>query len=194
MREAKAALRAAALARRAALDPQERAAAAIAAGQRLVALPEFQRSRTIAFYWAVRDELPTQGAIAAALAAGQRVALPRVARTAAGERAMVFHAYGGDPAELRAGPLGLMQPRRTAPVVAPGEVDLAVVPGVAFDRTGGRVGYGGGYYDRYLPRLAPGVPKVGFCYAVQLVGAPVPRGPADVAVDALITENEVLRF
>lgn len=194
MTAAKAAVRAAALARRAALGAGERARLGALAQARLLHLPEFAAAGTVAFYWAMGDEAPTQDAIAAALAAGKRVALPRVGRTAGAGRQMTFHRFGGDPRELIPGPMGLLQPPVSAPVVAPAELDLVVVPGVAFDRTGGRVGYGGGYYDRYLPAVPPGVPRVGFCFAVQVLDGPVPRGPGDVPVDMLVTDSQVLRF
>ena len=77
-------------------------------------------------------------------------------------------------------------------VLGPGQLDLVIVPGVAFDRDGNRVGYGGGFYDRLLPRLRPGVPAVGLAFGLQVV-ARVVSGGTDRRVHAIVTEDEVLR-
>jgi 5-formyltetrahydrofolate cyclo-ligase len=74
----------------------------------------------------------------------------------------------------------------------PAELDLVIVPGVAFDRSGNRVGYGAGYYDRFLRRTRPGVPAVAVAFAVQVVPE-VPAGGTDRRVDAIVTETEVIR-
>jgi 5-formyltetrahydrofolate cyclo-ligase len=78
-----------------------------------------------------------------------------------------------------------------ADVVTVEDVDVVIVPGVAFDRRGGRVGYGGGFYDRLFSR-APAVPTVAVAFAVQLVDE-VPEGRSDRRVDAIVTEDEVIR-
>jgi 5-formyltetrahydrofolate cyclo-ligase len=67
-----------------------------------------------------------------------------------------------------------------------------VAPGLAFDRAGRRLGYGGGYFDGFLPRLRPDCPVVGVCFAEQLVDA-VPAGPRDRGVDVVVTDREVVR-
>ena len=67
-----------------------------------------------------------------------------------------------------------------------------VAPGLAFDRAGRRLGYGGGYFDAFLPRLRPGCPVVGVCFAEQLVDE-VPAGPHDRAVDVVVTDRDVIR-
>jgi 5-formyltetrahydrofolate cyclo-ligase len=77
-------------------------------------------------------------------------------------------------------------------VLDPAEVDLVVVPGVAFDRSCNRVGYGAGYYDRFLRLTRPGVPAVAIAFASQIVSI-VPTGGTDRRVDAIVTEAEVIR-
>jgi 5-formyltetrahydrofolate cyclo-ligase len=77
-------------------------------------------------------------------------------------------------------------------VVAPDGVDVVVVPGVAFDRAGRRVGYGGGFYDRFLPRTRPGALAVAVAFALQVVDA-VPHGGGDRGVQVIVTEDEVIR-
>ncbi|HXF36758.1 MAG TPA: 5-formyltetrahydrofolate cyclo-ligase, partial [Actinomycetota bacterium] len=77
-------------------------------------------------------------------------------------------------------------------VLSPQELDAVVVPGLAFDRRGYRVGYGGGFFDRFLPRTRPDAFRVGICFHLQLVEE-VPHGAGDEPVDAVVTEREVIR-
>ena len=69
------------------------------------------------------------------------------------------------------------------------ELDLVIVPGVAFDSLGRRLGYGGGYYDRLLATLTPGVPKIAGAYDLQVV-AHIPSAPHDLRVDAIVTPTQ----
>lgn len=202
--EEKRALRRALLERRRALSPGERSRRDAALQGRLVALPEFLSARTILIYLAVRGEAETRGAIDRALALGKRVALPRVARWdgdaappgpapayGAAGRGLSLHLYTGED-DLVPGPVGLLEPRPDAPWVLPGEIELAVVPGVAFDRAGYRLGQGGGYYDRFLPHLPAHVPRIGYAYAFQVVDA-VPHGPGDERVHQVVTDEGIVR-
>lgn len=76
-----------------------------------------------------------------------------------------------------------------SPTVSPGEVDLIVVPGLVFDGAGGRIGYGAGYYDRFLASVPEEVPRVGVCFRNQLVGEEIPQESHDQPVDAVVTED-----
>jgi 5-formyltetrahydrofolate cyclo-ligase len=93
--------------------------------------------------------------------------------------------------ELEEGRYGIRAPvvGRLRPVTS-GEIDAVVVPAVAFDRWGYRVGYGGGYYDRFLP-AAPQATKIGAAFACQII-AEIPVGPYDVKMDYIVTEEEIL--
>ena len=77
----------------------------------------------------------------------------------------------------------------------PGAIDVVVTPAVAFDRLGARVGYGGGFYDRFLPQTRPGCFRAGIAFGVQVlpVGAVAPGGHFDLPVDAIVTESETIR-
>lgn len=87
---------------------------------------------------------------------------------------------------------GFEQPVAGAPEVPPAEITVALVPGVAFDRHGTRLGHGAGHYDRLLPRLAPGIPLVGVTPRALLVAHRLPREPHDVAMTHLATEDGVV--
>ncbi|NMB25653.1 MAG: 5-formyltetrahydrofolate cyclo-ligase [Firmicutes bacterium] len=93
-------------------------------------------------------------------------------------------------AEAVPGHWGILEPSRIGEAILPEDLDVVVVPGLAFDGTGRRIGYGGGYYDRFLPK-ADCACKVGVCFDVQLVER-VPSASHDVPVDVVITEKRVI--
>ncbi len=86
---------------------------------------------------------------------------------------------------------GVREPRADLPAIDPGRLDLVLVPGLAFDAGGGRLGRGGGFYDRFLP-AAVGAVRVGVCWSGQVVDA-VPAEPHDVRVHMLVTEDGIFR-
>jgi 5-formyltetrahydrofolate cyclo-ligase len=181
LQQEKARLRAEVLARRDALaDRPVRDARILAQVQ---AHPAWAEAGTVSCFVGVKSEVATLPIIEAALAAEKRVGVPVVE----GGKLVLYDLRALD--ELAPAPFGLLEPRadlRTpARVIDPAGVDLFLVPGVAFDRSGGRVGYGKGYYDGLLPRARAGVPLVGLAYEVQVV-ASVPMGPTDVRLSQLV--------
>jgi 5-formyltetrahydrofolate cyclo-ligase len=76
----------------------------------------------------------------------------------------------------------------------PADLDVVVMPGVVFDRGGGRIGYGGGYYDRFLRRARRDALRSAIGFGVQLVDGPIPAGPFDLPVDMVVTESEIVRI
>jgi 5-formyltetrahydrofolate cyclo-ligase len=143
----------------------------------------------VALYNAVRGEVGTDRIREAYLAAGAELYYPRVA----GEGVMEFYPHG-DGDEWEKGAYGISEPPGP-PGRHPriGGFDLVVVPGVAFDRWGRRLGQGLGYYDRFLRELPGSVPLVGLAYSEQVVPE-VPVDGWDIPVHALATEEGVLRF
>jgi 5-formyltetrahydrofolate cyclo-ligase len=174
------------LALRSGLPEAFRAAASRDVAARLAALPAWERAGTIALHAALGAEVGTDEIARRAAAAGKRIAWPRLA---AGGRAMEFAACGA--AELVPGPSRALEPPASAPALPPEAIDLAVVPGVAFDDRGGRLGRGRGHYDATLALLRPGAARVGIAFDVQVVPA-VPGEPHDVALDAVVTEKRVV--
>lgn len=199
LRPAKAALRRRVLALRAALPPAEAALRGAAAVAALLATPAWQQAGCVLLFWSMPGEVPTAGLAAAALAAGKTVALPRIVRPPAGRRYLELRAIPAAAGEgagsiadrLVPGTWGILEPPATAPLLAPAAIDLAVVPGVAFDRCGRRLGYGGGFYDALLPRLRPDALTLGLCFGLQVVEA-VPAGPEDVPVAGIVSEDGVV--
>jgi 5-formyltetrahydrofolate cyclo-ligase len=180
----KRALRRAAIERRDLLSAGERSAKSERIVERVLALPEVGAARTVMAFWSFGSEVQTAALIQRLHEAGKRVVLPRIVE---GEIAAVTYAPG-DP--VAATSFGAMEPVG-AELVSAEDVDGVIVPGVAFDRRGGRVGYGGGFYDRLLSR-APSAPAVAVAFDVQLVDG-VPRGRSDSRVDVIVTEDEVIR-
>jgi len=170
------------------------AAGAQALGERVAArvasLPEYASARTIGIYAATPEELPTRPLFRAAREAGRRCALPRIR---AG-RVLEF-AIADRWENLRAGRYGLLEPGPECEALAVGALDLLFVPGLAFDARGGRLGRGGGYYDRALAAEDPashGTAVFGLAHDWQVVEH-VPRDERDRLVDGVVTERRVLR-
>ncbi len=185
--DAKAAIRRAALeARR---DITDAATRALVIADRLRSLEEYRRARTICWYVGVRDEVPTLEMIELALSEGRRAVVP----WRAGERLELFAISG--TSDLEPASFSLLEPGlavRSDPArrSVPEAVDLFVVPGVAFDRQGRRLGYGRGFYDRLLALARPDAVAVGLAFDAQVVDR-VPAAPHDVPMRAVVTESTV---
>ncbi len=154
--------------------------------QRFASLAEYVQAGTVLSYVHVRSEVRTREFLEQAMTGGKRVLVP----WCQGDELELFHLE--DLAELGPGVFGLLEPRlelrgRPGKRRDIGEVDVAMVPGVAFDRQGGRLGHGKGYYDRLLARARPDVLLVGVCFESQLVPE-VPMGPHDIRMHRVITE------
>jgi len=182
----KRALRAAVLARRDALDPAARATASDAISARLLALPSLARAHTVAAYLSFGSELDTAAFVRAVIASGRRLILPRAERAS---RALTMHAVTDLDGALLPGPFGIREPDPArCPAVAPDQIDFVLVPGVAFTPRCERLGYGGGFYDRFLPRCTRAPALVAAAFALQVVET-LPLEPTDLPVDRVITES-----
>ena len=160
----------------AARDAAERAARA------LLALPAIAVAGVVALYAAFRAELSTLPAAQALRARGLRLCYPRVS---ARSKLLTFHEVS-DEALLLPNRLGIPEPPEASPLVAPSAIDVIVVPGLAFDPLGGRLGWGGAYYDHTLAAAQRAL-RVGYAYELQIV-PDVPMHGADARVDFLVTE------
>lgn len=180
----KAALRARMRRMRVAISPQERAASAERVMSRLFDVPALQTARTVLSFSSFGSEVPTEWIARRLHDEGRRVLLPFLE----GHDIEAAEAPASD--SLVATDYGPMEPTERV-AVHPTEVDVVLVPGLAFDRLGYRVGYGGGHYDRYLVRVGTYAVRVGIAFHAQLVPA-VPHGVEDEPVDLVVTEAETV--
>lgn len=159
-----------------------RAAADRAIGEALLALPEVAAAKSLFVYKSFGTEADTGAILAALCGAGKEVFLPRVEN---GE--MVAVRYTGQP--LARGAFGIEEPCGEPFAGAP---DVCIAPLLAADGQFRRLGYGGGYYDRYFAREGRGAFKIGICYDVQLIKT-IPAEAHDARLDVIVTDKRVLR-
>ena len=145
---------------------------------RLLAHPAVTEAKTILMYYSLPDEVCTHDTVNRLVQTGKTVLLPRVT----GDTDMELRIYTA-PADLAAGHYGIMEP--TGEVYTDyGRIDVAVVPGMAFDAQGHRLGRGKGYYDRFLPKAAKAY-KIGVCFGFQKQET-IPTDDNDVTMDCVI--------
>jgi len=177
-----------AIARRQALDDAGPRSDAI--GHRLLAEFPLRKEANWLVYVSVRNEVKTQGILEQVLLERGEVVVPYCL---AGGELGLFRLT--DLEQLETGAYGIREPLdalRAERMASPESIDTIVMPGVAFDRRGNRIGYGKGYFDRLLPRLREDCTKIGLAFDCQ-VFPQVPSEEHDVPVDYLITETRSLR-
>jgi 5-formyltetrahydrofolate cyclo-ligase len=174
------------LAHRKSLTEAEFKSASLLIQDALLGMDEYKRARLLAIYAPIHHEVDTARIAAEALGSGKRVAFPVVV-----EHGLVFREVK-ELSSLEKGSYGIMEPCPTCMVFEPDEVDIFILPGIAFDLQGHRIGYGKGYYDKTLHRLEGKGRFVAFCYDFQLLEAIVGE-PHDVRMDMIITEKRVIR-
>ncbi len=150
-----------------------------------LASEQYLNSASLLIYVSVGDEIDTYGIISRAFADNKSVAVPYC-------KGKTMEFYEIDALnDLVSGAYGIptVDPEDKKPFI-PNEGTLCIVPALGFDRSGGRIGYGGGFYDRFLSRYS--VPTVGFCYNKCLLES-IPIEEHDVRIDCIITENELIK-
>jgi len=183
-RQAKAELRKRLRAVRSALPRDARATRSESIARRVLELPRVAIARTVMGYVPMRGEVDPRPVLAACRAKGGRVVLPRLDW---GANMLTLHAHDDDGALEESG-YGSLQPPGDWPAVPPDDVDLVLVPALAVDPRGHRLGYGGGFYDRLLPTLTRAL-RVAILYDFQLL-AEIPDTPGDVPVDHVVTDRQ----
>jgi 5-formyltetrahydrofolate cyclo-ligase len=187
LKRAKRRIREAVLAARDAMDPVDRERASASIAERVLDLPEVDRAGTVMAFWSFGSEVDTAPLIAGLHARDVGVVLPRVV---GGDMEPVAY-VPGDP--VRATSFGACEPAGST-TLDPAAIDVVVTPAVAFDRSGRRVGYGGGFYDRFFHRTGPETVRVGIGFETQVTSGDLPSGHFDFGLDVLVTEARVARF
>ncbi len=169
-------------ARRGMLSSEEKRREDAAVCQRVLELAAYRKAKTVFCYIAIGGEIDVTKLIFQAWKDGKRIAVPKCGKYGQMDAREITSL-----SSLSAGRYGILEPKEGAPVVLPEEIGLAVVPCLACDKRGYRLGYGGGYYDRYLP-------KIGGASAVlcreRLLMDEVPVEPFDCRMDWVITESQ----
>lgn len=172
-----------------AMPPEQAAARSRRACEALGGTPEFTAARSVMIYMAMPAELDCSALAQACWAAGKSVLLPRVVWE---ERALLALPWTSPEDRFDRGPFGIREPAGGEPVPIE-RIDLIVVPALAFDRRGHRLGRGGGLYDRFLADPRCRALPCGIAFAEQVLDE-LPRLEHDVPVRMLVTDMEVLRF
>lgn len=164
---------------------RRRAGKAISA--RVLGLPQWRKARTVALYARLGSEVDTRELIRRAIKEGKTVVLPKVDLK---RGSMDFHEAGRGLADCRTGVFGIPEPSARSKKVRNKSIDLAVVPGIAFDRARFRLGYGKGFYDRFLSKNR--VYSIGLSYQKTLLSR-LPREAHDARLRRVVTEIGIIR-
>lgn len=174
---------------RKALSPEEVIAKSTKIFYRLQHFPLYQNARHVLAYIDFRNEVKTDLIIKDLLSSGKNVIIPvSIPET----KEMMISQVLDPEKELAKGAYGILEPKKEfIRKVNPDDLDLILVPGVAFDVRGYRIGYGGGYYDRFFGQQIKKIPSVALAYDFQIIEA-VPRDFFDHPVDYIITETRTI--
>jgi 5-formyltetrahydrofolate cyclo-ligase len=145
------------------------------------------RAWRVCIYLSTNNEIPTRYIARAVWENGRDVCVPAWSRS---EEAYKLYAIGPRTQFIK-GHHGIREPAVRIPVM-PWDVDAFILPGLAFDANGGRLGHGAGYYDRILGKAARTTPKIALCYDWQVLDDPVPQEPHDIPVDWIVTDARVI--
>jgi len=154
--------------------------------KRLFSLREFKSAHTILFYYSKGSEVETKEMMEEALLEGKRILLPKVRG-----REIYLGEIKDLEKDVEKGRFGILEPKETSKKTTPREINLVILPGIAFDLKGRRIGYGKGYYDRFLKKFPRTTPLIGLAYDFQVVNS-LPGKRHDRRVGKIITETLIL--
>lgn len=153
----------------------------------LINLEVFKNAKNIFIYISYGSEIDTYSYIKEFLNMDKNIYVPKTDM-----RERIMEAVKIEYLEnLKKSKYGILEPDSFENKIDKDKIDLVILPGVVFDRRGGRIGYGGGYYDKYLKDMNKDIPKIALCYEFQLIDE-VPSEPHDIKADFIITENKVI--
>lgn len=162
--------------------------------QRVLNQPSYQQANTVMWYLDCRSEVKTLATVAAELDRNKKIVIPYCTKDEQGQNKLGLWRLE-DLTELVRGTWGILEPPQSqwgkvGKEISPAALDFIVVPGVAFDRNGARLGNGAGYYDRLLSQVRADAVLTGICYQSQLF-AQISTTPHDVFMDFVVTENVI---
>ena len=155
-------------------------------------LTHFNNSKVVMGYMSFRNEVMTDSLIVEILKRDKRVAIPRIEILDNGFKDIVAYEVKDIYSQVERGTFGVREPIKNVAVeLNPEDIDLIIIPGVGFDTRGFRIGFGAGYYDRFLKKVRPDCLKVGFAFEMQILEK-IPEESHDIPVDMVITEKRII--
>lgn len=177
------------LRKRDSIDPEIRLKKDNMIMDKVLSSPDFEKAKTILYFASFRSEVATLPHIEGALKRGKRIVLPKVDNI---ERRLILYEIL-DTKEIKPGFMGIPEPEAVPERQRDiNDVDLVIMPGVAFDPDGNRLGYGAGYYDKLLAGLKRDIPLIAIAYEEQIVNA-LPSEDHDVRVNKIVTDKRVIQ-
>lgn len=156
--------------------------------ERVKALPAYVNAKTVMLYLDFRGEVETIALVEDLLASGKRVVVP----VCNPDKTITPKEITNLTSDLMSGTWGIREPKPdVCKPVDPLAIDLVLVPGVGFDLKGNRLGYGAGYYDRFIPLLRPGVPLAALAFEVQIL-THIEPDPHDCPMNMVVTESRII--
>ncbi len=169
------------------LTPKEVADLSRKIEENLFYCEDFLGRQKVLYYLSFGNEVSTDAMIARSLKLGQKVYVPRIIKNA---RKMEICEIENVETGFELNEFGIREPARGR-IVPPNEIDAVVTPGLAFDCSGGRIGFGGGYYDKLFKELPDNSLRLGLAYSFQVLGS-LHQDPWDKKVQKVITEKDTL--
>ena len=161
--------------------PQQLGEMSLSIMSSLLSHSQIQKADSVLMYHSLPDEVDTHSALDKLLAMGKKVLLPKVIS----DTEMTIHEYTGKDSLQPSEPYGILEPTTPELSIINCQLSIAIVPGMAFDRQGHRLGRGKGYYDRFLSQI-PNIYKIGVCFPFQMLES-IPSESTDVVMDEVIT-------
>jgi 5-formyltetrahydrofolate cyclo-ligase len=149
----------------------------------------YKKANTIFAFVSFKSETDTHKIINYAIQDGKTICVPRIKSKQKGIEIFKIDSFH----QLEKGYFGILEPIESCLAVDSKDIDLILMPGVAFDRQGGRLGYGAGFYDRFLSKINNSVDKIAVAYHFQVLDN-IPMDEHDVRIDGIVTEEETIRI
>jgi len=158
--------------------------------EKIASHPFWQKANVIMCYLAFGNEVNTKPIIEKAWQENKQVIIP----VCQAKTCEIIPSFLSTFADLEPRTMGILEPKEGKLNPAdPKMIQLALIPGVAFDLWGHRIGFGAGYYDRFLPKLEPSTPKIALAHEIQISSTPLPADHYDVLMDYICTENDLYK-
>lgn len=181
----KKAIRASVLSARDAMPPDQRARESMKMCESIIASTPYQGATTVLAYASFGSEFDTSFLLQHVLTVKKNLVMPRVDKET--QQLQLHRAHRVD--DLITGGWGIREPRADAEIISPNEIDFILVPGVAFDRAGFRIGYGKGFYDKLLSAVNPVSTRLSAAFDCQIIDA-VPNEAHDQRIDIIVTPTQ----